>query len=77
MQGHTFARVVADPQRPDWLLERELQFEAPDLLAKVTEQCREARQAGHPEVARELLESAIHIVRTIKEIDHSQTPTDH
>jgi hypothetical protein len=73
MLAHAFSYAANDEQRLDAKLEDALLQEAPDLAGSVLGLCRAANNAGHPEVARELLAYAVQLARTIKDIDDKAT----
>jgi hypothetical protein len=69
MLRHAFSYVANDEQWLDTKLKHAVLQDAPDIAESVLGQCGAANNAGHPEVARELLAYAAQVVRTNKEID--------
>jgi hypothetical protein len=71
MLRHAFSYAANDKQWLDPKLKDELLRDAPKLVGSVMAKCRAARDAGQPDIARELLECAVQVVRTIKHVDAS------
>ena len=75
MLRNVLTSVATDEQALDETLELALLEEAPGLAGNVLGEYRAVKKAGQPEVARELLASAVQVVRTIQQIDGATTPT--
>jgi hypothetical protein len=71
MLRNALSSVATDEQSLDSTLEHALLQEAPDLAGNVLGEYRAEKEAGHAEQARELLASAVQVVRTIQQIDGS------